>query len=295
MFKWFTSDEINESLSGLRRQYFAGDLDNPQLLDALETKDLEIGLTSYLDYHPEPPHYHTQAIEYQYVISGMTQYMDIDTKEVFEFKAGDFYAIYPETTYAQKSKPGTKILFIKVPSVRDKNLVDADRFVSEWLSSKLRSVRTDYYHVDGSPSANSIHPAAAVAIVKNGCLLLVKRGDSGNWTLPGGTLDFGESMTDCAIRELREETGMRVNLVDIIGTYTDPEIKIAYSDGEVRQEFTIVYYGETPDEQVTIDDESTAYGWFALEDLVNLRVADSQAIRLKDVVCYLDDGSRHMG
>lgn len=100
---------------------------------------------------------------------------------------------------------------------------------------------------------------------------------------------------DCAIRELREETGMCVNLVDIIGTYTDPEIKIAYSDGEVRQEFTIVYYGETSDEQVTIDDESTAYGWFALEDLANLRVADSQAIRLKDVVRYFDDGSRHMG
>ena len=295
MFKWFTSDEIKESLSGLRRQYFAGDLDNPQVLDALETKDLEIGLTYYSDHHPEPPHYHTRAIEYQYVISGMTQYMDIDTKEVFEFKAGDFYAIYPETTYAQKSKPGTKILFIKVPSVRDKNVVDADQIVSEWLSSKLRSTRTDYYHVDSSPCANSIRPAAAVAIVKNNHLLLVKRGDSGNWTLPGGTLDFGESMPDCAIRELREETGMHVNLVDIVGTYTDPEIKIAYSDGEIRQEFTIVYYGETPDEQVTIDDESTAYGWFSFDELDSVKVADSQAIRLKDVVRYLSDGSRHMG
>ena len=155
--------------------------------------------------------------------------------------------------------------------------------------------RTDYYHDSGAPRANSIRPAAAVALLRDERILLVKRGDSGKWTMPGGTLDFGESMPECAVRELREETGMYVELVDIIGTYTDPEIKIAYSDGEVRQEFTIVYYGTTSDEHVVIDDESTAYGWFAFDELEGIEVAASQALRLHDVERYMRDGSRHMG
>ena len=58
--------------------------------------------------------------------------------------------------------------------------------------------------------------------------------------MPGGTLDFAESLTDCAIREVREETGFNIRITGLIGTYTDPHILIAYSNGDVRQEFTLV-------------------------------------------------------
>ena len=51
-------------------------------------------------------------------------------------------------------------------------------------------------------------------------------------------------MTDCAIREVHEETGLQIRITGLIGTYTDPHILIAYSDGEVRQEFTFVYAAE---------------------------------------------------
>jgi 8-oxo-dGTP pyrophosphatase MutT (NUDIX family) len=62
--------------------------------------------------------------------------------------------------------------------------------------------------------------------------------------MPGGTLDFGESLTGCAIREVLEETGLQIRITGLIGTYTDPHILIGYSDGEVRQEFTFVYAAE---------------------------------------------------
>jgi 8-oxo-dGTP diphosphatase len=99
--------------------------------------------------------------------------------------------------------------------------------------------------VPEAPKPNSIRPAAAVALFDSGGnILLLRRKDNDKWTLPGGTLDFGESLTYCAIREVREETGLQIRITGLIGTYTDPHILIAYSDGEVRQEFTFVYAAE---------------------------------------------------
>ena len=46
-------------------------------------------------------------------ISGRTQYMDLDTREVYEYRAGDFFATFPGTTYVQKSEAGTKMNFCK--------------------------------------------------------------------------------------------------------------------------------------------------------------------------------------
>lgn len=295
MFKFFFKSEIDRSLEGVRRQYLVGNLEKPQTLNELVTPELEIGITSYVDFHSEPTHYHTIATEYQYVISGWTQYLDADTKEVFDFKKGDFYAIYPNTKYAQKSKPGTTILFIKVPSVRDKTTTEVDDVVTRWLSTRLKTIRKDYCHQSNAPKPNSIRPASAVAIVNDNKILMLQRNDNGKWTLPGGTLDFGESLPSCAIREIREETGMNVSLVDIIGTYTDPSILIEYSDGEVRQEFTVVYYGISSDTQVTIDEESRGFSWIDLDRTDNVDMADSQRRRLNDVKLYLSTGERHMG
>ncbi len=98
--------------------------------------------------------------------------------------------------------------------------------------------RRDYFYDPEAPKPNSIRPAAAVALFDSGGnILLLRRKDNDKWTMPGGTLDFGESLTHCAVREVREETGLQIRITGLIGTYTDPHILIAYSDGEVRQEF----------------------------------------------------------
>ena len=93
-------------------------------------------------------------------------------------------------------------------------------------------------------------------------------------------------MTDCAIREVREETGLRIRITGLIGTYTDPHILIAYSDGEVRQEFTFVYAAEIESGELKIDDESKGAAWTPLSSAVELPLADSQRRRLKDVIEY---------
>jgi ADP-ribose pyrophosphatase YjhB (NUDIX family) len=42
------------------------------------------------------------------------------------------------------------------------------------------------------------------------------------WALPGGFMDAGEKARDAAVREAFEETGLRVNLTDLLGVYSDP-------------------------------------------------------------------------
>lgn len=147
--------------------------------------------------------------------------------------------------------------------------------------------RRDYFYDPHAPKPNSIHPAAAVALVDSGGhILLLRRKDNDKWTMPGGTLDFGESLTDCAIREVREETGLQIRITGLIGTYTDPHILIAYSDGEVRQEFTLVYAAEIESGNLKIDDESKEAAWVPLSSALDLPLADSQRRRLKNVIEY---------
>ena len=287
--------DIVNALKSTTRQYFVGNLSRPQEIIFIKDDRLEIGISSYPAFQSEPTHKHTIATEYQYMISGWTEYMDVDSGEIFEFKGGDFYAIEPGTAYSQRIKAGTNILFIKVPSVNDKQFVEISDEQLKWLQEKMRTVRTDYYYRDNAPVANSIKPAAAVVILNSKReLLMLHRKDNKKWTMPGGTLEFGESMTECALREVKEESGLDVKIKDIIGTYTDPNIRVSYSDGEVRQEFTIVYYGEAVNYDVSLDDESSQYQWVPLDEVSKLPLADSQKRRIEDVLNYLENGSRRM-
>ena len=147
--------------------------------------------------------------------------------------------------------------------------------------------RRDYFYDPEAPKPNSIRPAAAVALFDpSGNILLLRRKDNDKWTMPGGTLDFAESLTHCAVREVREETGLQIRITGLIGTYTDPHILIAYSDGEVRQEFTFVYAAEIESGKLKIDDESKQAAWVPLSSAVELPLAESQWRRLKDVMEY---------
>ena len=147
--------------------------------------------------------------------------------------------------------------------------------------------RRDYYYDPEAPKPNSIRPAAAVALFdSNGNILLLLRKDNDKWTMPGGTLDYGESLADCAVREVREETGLNIRITGLIGTYTDPHVLIAYSDGEVRQEFTLIYAAEIESGELKIDDELKEACWVPLSAAVELPLAESQGRRLRDVMQY---------
>jgi 8-oxo-dGTP diphosphatase len=64
---------------------------------------------------------------------------------------------------------------------------------------------------------------AAAARTEDGRWLLIRRGDTGQWALPGGTLEWGETLREGIVRELREEAGVEtVALGEIVGVFSDP-------------------------------------------------------------------------
>ncbi len=182
-----------------------------------------------------------------------------------------------------------------MPSINDKTIVEINDDVRKWYNDGLKTVRTDYAHLEIMPEANSIRPAAAVAIIKNNEILMLKRADNNKWTLPGGTLELNESMIACAVREVKEETALEVEIKDVIGTFTDPKIRVEYSDGEVRREFTVVYYGECSGSAIAIDNESTVYKWIKINEVMVYPMADSQKKRIEAVIDYITNGKKRLG
>ena len=131
--------EIDQALQNVTRQYLVGDLQKPQALQHVPSSLIEIGITRYENEGKlEPPHRHQQAFEFQYMTSGLTAYLDLTTAVEHVFRKGDFYVLEPGVVYAQKSMPGTEILFIKVPPGNDKVPVDTTPEVEAWFREPIK-------------------------------------------------------------------------------------------------------------------------------------------------------------
>ncbi len=62
-----------------------------------------------------------------------------------------------------------------------------------------------------------------IPLLTDGRIVLVKRRDTGEWGLPGGLIDWGETVESSAERELKEETGLNLLTIDrLIGVYSSP-------------------------------------------------------------------------
>src|SRR6476620_9337085 len=123
--------------------------------------------------------------------------------------------------------------------------------------------RRDYYDDPDAPVANSLVPAASTIVVDDeGRVLLQRRRDNDMWALPGGKMELGESLGDCARRETLEETGIEVELIGIVGVYSDPKHVFSYDDGEVRQEFSICFLAKVRQGEILVSDESHEVRFF---------------------------------
>src|SRR5215831_15368255 len=96
--------------------------------------------------------------------------------------------------------------------------------------------RVDYWHDPAAPKPTSRKPSASVIVCNSaGHVLLLRRPDTGRWTIPTGGLKKNETLTACAVRECREETGLDIEITGLVGIFSDPAHVIAYDGGEVRQ------------------------------------------------------------
>jgi 8-oxo-dGTP pyrophosphatase MutT (NUDIX family) len=98
-----------------------------------------------------------------------------------------------------------------------------------------------------------------------GKILLEKRSDNGMWGLPGGSIEPGESVHQTALREVEEETGLKVRITGLLGVYSEPRGRIVtYPDnGDVAHLVDIALTGEIVSGELTLSPESLDLQFFA--------------------------------
>ncbi|MGW6409695.1 NUDIX domain-containing protein [Streptomyces vinaceus] len=145
------------------------------------------------------------------------------------------------------------------------------------------SRRTDYFDDPDAPKANSIVPAVTAFVVNDtGEVLLERRSDNGRWGMPGGVQEVGENIAGTVVREVLEETGIHVEVVGLVGIFTDPGHVIAFADGEVRQEFSLCFRARPVGGEIKVSSESFAVRWVPRSELDDLDISPTTRRRLNE-------------
>ena len=111
---------------------------------------------------------------------------------------------------------------------------------ADTLRQTLRTSLAAFEHAQSDDTATTLkHAAVAITIVENApgsgeaAFLLTRRaktlrGHAGQWSLPGGRCDPGESAVEAALREVKEEVGLSLGAMDVLGTLDDYPTRSGY-------------------------------------------------------------------
>ena len=100
-------------------------------------------------------------------------------------------------------------------------------------------------------------------------VLLELRSDFKRWGLPGGHQEVGDSSAETAIREVFEETGLRITKLQVFGIASDPRHEtIRFPNGDRTQSVSILFHARKPRGEPKFDPRETLeLGWFPLDKL----------------------------
>jgi ADP-ribose pyrophosphatase YjhB (NUDIX family) len=127
----------------------------------------------------------------------------------------------------------------------------------------------------GNPIEKYLHPYPTVDIIierGNGSIVLINRKNPPfGWALPGGFVEYGESMEHAAVREAKEETSLEINLKSQFHTYSDPRRDLR------KHTITTVFIATAQGEPVAADD-AKEIGIFTKDTLPNSLAFDHENI-----------------
>ena len=115
-------------------------------------------------------------------------------------------------------------------------------------------------------------------------ILLTKRADNGQWCMPGGGMDAGESVSEACEREVREETGLRVRVKRLVGVYSYSDQLVVYADGNKAQIVALHFEVEVIGGEPGLSNETTDVGYFTLAEIENLEMFARHKVRIMDTL-----------
>ncbi len=115
-------------------------------------------------------------------------------------------------------------------------------------------------------------------------VLLTRRTDNGQWCLPGGAMDSGESAAEACERELWEETGLKVRVKRLVGVYSDPNQLIIYPDGNKVFVVALSFEAEIIGGELGLSNETTDAGFFSVTEMDALTMLGNHKQRVYDAL-----------
>ncbi|EKY4194735.1 MULTISPECIES: NUDIX domain-containing protein [Vibrio] len=114
-------------------------------------------------------------------------------------------------------------------------------------------------------------PGVAVVILNQNNQLLLQKKSDGSWSLPAGMIEPGESPSQAVIREVREETGLAVEVERVLGVFGGEGFGFAYPNGD-QVEYTVIMFKcqQTGQFAEDLDEETIELAWFSRSDMPTL-------------------------
>lgn len=113
---------------------------------------------------------------------------------------------------------------------------------------------------------------SAVVVVKNGKILLGKRNKKnmfGKWVLPGGRVEWGETIKETAVREIKEETNLDIEIIKFINHFEIMNLP------EDFHRVVFFHLAEAKNDNIRVSDDLSEAGFFTLDEIKQMDTVDS--------------------
>ena len=127
----------------------------------------------------------------------------------------------------------------------------------------------------GDALAYPRRPEIGVGVVvwRDDEFLLIRRGKPpryGQWSIPGGRQELGETTRETAVREIKEETNLEIDLVGLVDVYDAIRLD---TNGGIASHFTLIdFTARWVSGDAVAGDDAIGVGWFTLADLPELKL-----------------------
>ena len=115
-------------------------------------------------------------------------------------------------------------------------------------------------------------------------IFLTRRTDNGQWCLPGGGMESGESVSEACEREVWEETGLRVRIKRLVGVYSHSDQLVVYPDGNKAHIVALHFEAEIISGQPTLSNETTDFGYFTIDEIQGMDFLGRHRERILDTL-----------